>query len=55
MRNNFQPVHLQNANAKLNKHILSAHVHKQTNDGYKKSVFKEPLWKKFLGLFKKKS
>ena len=50
---NFEPVHLKNANAKLDKHVLSASAHKKTNDGYKKNVFKESLWHKVLSLFKK--
>ena len=53
MQNNFEPVHLKNANEKLDKHVLSAHTHKKTNDDYKREVFKESLWDKFLGLFKK--
>jgi len=50
---NFQPKHLKEANLKLDKHVLSAHAHKKTNDGYKKNVFHESLWHKFMGLFKK--
>lgn len=53
MRNNFEPVRLKEANAKLDKHVLSAHTHKKTNDDYKKKVFKESVWDKFLGFFKK--
>ncbi len=49
----FEPLHLKSANEKLDKHVLSAHVHKKTNDAYKKNVFKESLWHKILGLFKK--
>jgi len=51
MRSDFIPVHLMNANAKLDKHVLAADTHKKTNDGYMKDVFKESLWKKFVGLF----
>jgi len=47
----FEPVHLKHANAKLDKHVLSANVHKKTNDGYKKEVFKESLWEKIKGIF----
>jgi len=53
MHNSFDPVSLKRANKKLDKHVLSAHVHKKTNEGYKKDVFKESLWHKFLSLFKK--
>ena len=53
MQSNFDPVHLKHANEKLDKHVLSANAHKKTNEGYKKDVFKESLWNKFLGLFKK--
>jgi len=49
----FEPEHLKSANEKLDKHVLSAHAHKKTNDGYKKNIFKESLWHKFVGLFKK--
>ena len=53
MRSDFMPVHLMNANAKLDRHVLAAEVHKKKNDEYKKDVFKESLWKKFVGLFTK--
>ena len=49
----FEPVHLKHANEKLDKHVLSATVHKKTNEGYKRNVFKESLWDKVLGFFKK--
>ena len=51
--NDFEPVHLKHANDKLDKHVLSANAHKKTNEGYKKNVFKESLWHKVLGFFKK--
>jgi len=51
MRSDFKPVHLQDANAKLDKHLLSAH--QQTKGSYLKKVFGESWWKKCLGLFKK--
>jgi len=47
------PVHLMNANAKLDKHVLAADAHKKENNVYKQGVFKESLWKKFVGLFKR--
>ena len=49
----FEPVHLKEANEKLDRHVLCANVHKQTNDGYKKDIFKVSLWDRFVGLFKK--
>jgi len=53
MRNNFMPVHLMNANAKLDKHVLAATAHKSKNETYKKDVFKESLWTKLVGFFKR--
>ncbi len=53
MQTNFEPVHLKAANEKLDKHVLSANVHKKTNDRYKNNIFKESLWHKVLGFFKK--
>jgi len=50
---NFYPKHLKAANLKLDKHVLSATAHKETNDEYKKNVFHESLWHKFTRLFKK--
>ncbi len=50
---NFEPKHLKEANLKLDKHVLSANAHKKTNDRYKKGVFHESLWHRFMGLFKK--
>ena len=47
------PVHLMNANAKLDKHVLATDAHKRKNDAYKQDVFKESLWTKFVGLFKR--
>jgi len=53
MQTSFEPKHLKRANIKLDKHVLSAHAHKKTNDGYKKKIFKDTLWHKFIGFFKK--
>ena len=50
MRSDFIPVHLMNANAKLDKHVLAPKVDKNKNDDQKKGG---SLWKRFLGLFKK--
>jgi len=48
----FDPVHLKHANKKLDMYIHSVHMHKETNDTYKKDILKESLWKKLVGLFK---
>ena len=57
MRNNFIPVHLMNANAKLDKHVLADEARKRKDNTSKKDLlkdlFKESLWKKFVGLFKR--
>ena len=53
MQTNFEPKHLKEANIKLDKHVLSANAHKKTNDAYRKNVFHESLWHRFMGLFKK--
>jgi hypothetical protein len=53
MQINFEPIQLKKANKKLDKHVLSAHAHKEANDEYKRGVFKESLWTKFVGLFKR--
>ncbi len=49
----FKPVHLKRANTKLDKHVLSASLHQKTNDEYKKSIFKESLWRKLMNFFRK--
>ena len=53
MRNDFMPVHLMNANAKLDKHVLAEEARKRSNNTSKKDVLEESLWDKFLGLFKR--
>ena len=50
---NFEPRHIKEANAKLDKHVLSANIHKKINDEYRKNVFHESLWRRFIALFKK--
>jgi len=55
MRNNFKPTHIKKANIKLDKYILLANKHKNTNQNYKQSLFKKTLWEKFLGLFTRKT
>mgnify|MGYP000462683831 CR=1 FL=1 len=53
MRNDFMPVHLMNANAKLDKHVLADEARKRNNNVNKKDILQESLWKKFVGLFKR--
>lgn len=48
MRNDFKPVHLQQANAKLDKFLAIAEQYQK----HKEETVKISLWKKFLGLFK---
>ncbi|WP_373030306.1 hypothetical protein [Sulfurovum sp.] len=48
MRNDFKPVHLQQANAKLGRHVLSSERYQKQDD----ALNQISLWKKFLGLFK---
>jgi len=48
MRNDFLPVHLMNANAKLDRHpLMPKTVKKKDRKGKDKS-----LWHKFVGFFK---
>lgn len=47
MLNDFKPVHLQQANAKLDSHILSSEGYQKHDDAPKQIS----LWKKFLKLF----
>lgn len=53
MRNDFLPVHLMNANAKLDKHVLADEAHKRSGKTLKKDVLGKSLWEKFVGLFKR--
>lgn len=52
MHNDFKPVHLQQANAKLDRHVLSSEKYQKYNDASKDKSAKVSLWKKFLGFFK---
>jgi len=52
MQNDFKPVHLQQANAKLDRHVLSSERYQKYDDTHKDESVKISLWKKFLGLFK---
>jgi hypothetical protein len=51
MRNDFKPVHLQQANAKLNKHVLSSERYQKHDDSKQDGRIKISLWKKFLRIF----
>jgi len=51
MRSDFKPLHLKEANAKLDKHVLSLPPYQGDKDGDKEKD-QTSLWKKFLGLFK---
>ena len=49
MRNDFLPVHLMNANAKLDKHPLAPPKEQQIK---KDKVQEKSLWKKFVSFLK---
>jgi len=49
MRNDFTPIHLKQANAGLDKHVL-AH---RTDSKYRYKKKPKSLWEKFLALFQK--
>ena len=51
MRNDFKPVHLQKANAKLDRHVLSSERYQKHDDSNQDGRNKISLWKKFLKLF----
>lgn len=52
MRSDFKPVHLKEANAKLDRHVLLSERYQKYDDSHKAQSVKISLWKKFLGLFK---
>ncbi len=52
MRSDFKPVHLQEANAKLDRHVLLSERYQKYDDVHKAKSVKISLWKKFLRLFK---
>ncbi len=52
MRNDFIPVNLQQANRKLDRHVLLSERYQKYGDVHKDNSVKISLWKKFLGLFK---
>jgi len=47
MQNDFVPVHLKEANANLDKHVLAAKKEKINDFNHKE----RSLWQKFLGIF----
>ena len=51
MRNDFKPVHLQQANTKLDRHVLLSERYKKYDDDHKDKSVKVSLWKKFLRVF----
>jgi len=51
MRSDFKPSQLKEANAKLDKHILSLPPYQGVKD-VEKEKGQKSLWKKFLGIFK---
>jgi hypothetical protein len=51
MRSDFKPVHLKEANTKLDKHVLSLPPYQEDNKVIYKNKGKTSLWKKFLRLF----
>lgn len=55
MHSDFKPVHLQEANRKLDAHELSSSRYKEEDDTYGDESTKTSLWKKFLSLFKNRS
>ena len=52
MRSDFKPLHLKEANAKLDKHVLSLPPYQKDNKVIYNDKGQTSLWKKFLGLFK---
>ena len=52
MHSDFEPVHLQQANAKLERHVLSSERYQKSDDSNQDGTEKKSLWKKFLELFK---
>ncbi|MCO4844969.1 MAG: hypothetical protein KC427_03015 [Sulfurovum sp.] len=50
MRNDFKPVHLQQVNAKLDRHVLSSERYQKHDDTDQDGGVKISLWKKFIRL-----
>ena len=51
MRSDFEPVHLQQANSKLDRHVLSSERYQKDDDSDQDGKKKISFWKKFLKLF----
>ena len=51
MRSDFQPVHLKQANAKLDKYILSSERYQKHDYSKQDDSVKISLWKNFLKIF----
>ena len=50
MRSDFEPLHLQQANAKLEKYLLSSKRYKTDDESNQDGKNKISVWKKFLKL-----
>lgn len=53
MHNDFEPVHLREANAKLDRHKLSSERYQKKDDVLTEGSVQPSLWKKFVNLLKK--
>ena len=51
MRSDFKPVHLQQANAKLDRHPLFSERYVKDDDSKQDGKIKISLWKRFIKLF----
>ena len=51
MQTDFKPVHLQQANTKLDRHVLSSERYQKHDDMDQDGSIKISLWKKFLKIF----
>lgn len=52
MRNDFESVHLKEANRRLDSHVLYSLRHEKHDDTHKDENVQSSLWKKFLGVLK---
>ena len=52
MRSDFEPKALKKAKRVLQKHLEAVEKHRQTNDTYRKELFKPSLWERIKRLFK---
>ena len=54
MQSSFDPVHLKKAKERLSRYLRAVEAHADTNETYKKEVFKRPsLWEKFRDIVKR--